>query len=83
MGQNYQRRLPPRETPLISKDGLVSLDWYAWFRSIEDELGGTGFSRVLNSPARGGVLNGASVVAGAAGTVTVTIDGNDYNLVHE
>ena len=83
MGQAYQRRLPPRETPFFEQDGRINLDWYAWLRAVEDELGGTGFSTVLRSPARGGVLAGASAIAGALGTVTITIDGNDYNLVHE
>lgn len=83
MGIESGRRLPQPTVPFLNKDGTVHLDWYTFLRSLDRELGGSGFNRLLNSPARGGVLLGASAIAGAAGTVTITIDGNDYNLVHE
>jgi len=83
MGTDSGRRLPQREVPFLDSEGRVSLDWYNYLRLLDQELGGLGFSQILNSPARGGVLNGASAIAGAAGTVTITIDGADYNLVHE
>lgn len=83
MGIKSGRRLPQRDTPVIGSDGRMSLDWYAYFRALDDELGGLGFSTLLASPQRGGALAGTSAIAGAAGTLSITVDGNTYNLVHE
>lgn len=83
MGINSGRRLPQREVPFLDSDGLISIDWYMYLRQLDKELGGLGFSTVLASPSRGGTLLGASAVAGAAGTLAITVDGIDYNLVYE
>lgn len=59
------------------------MDWYNYFVRHEQEHGGSRYDRLVRSPAANNVLLGGSGVAGAAGTVTLTIDGVDYQVTYE
>ena len=82
MSTRSRRQLPPNELPFLNPDGTVQLDWYAYLRFHDQEHGGDRTDRVVRSPA-GELTAGPSAIAGAAGTVPLTIDGITYNVVIE
>ena len=83
MGQRSRRTIPDRSVPLVGKDGRMTEDWYKYFYWHEEEHGGRRYDRLLRSPAGAAAVVNPSGVAGAAGTVTITIDGVDREVVIE
>lgn len=77
-------RLPPRDLAFLDTNGLIRLEWYEALQGIVQALGGTGTDRVVRSPATGGTANpGPTTVVNATGTVAITVDGVEYQVVYE
>lgn len=83
MATRSPRTIPPHDTPFLDSQGRVHDLWYSWFKQMGEALGGTRLDRVVRSPATGAAVSNPSGIAGAVGTVTLTIDGVDYEVTHE